>query len=279
MGVPNWLSNWNRRYGIVVALMLVPMFSACVPAAVSKGSPQRQEVIVFAAASLTDAFTDLGQAFEQANEGAVVTLNFAGSQQLAQQLANGARADAFASANMVQMNVAVEAGRIDRRDIYAFATNLLVVVTPDDNPARIGTLTDLAQPGVKLVLADSAVPVGQYTLDFLARATEDASFPIGFGDAVLSNVVSYENSVRAVLAKVLLGEADAGIVYMSDIGGAIQNRVRMLPIPDELNTVAIYPIGPVTGGAQAELAQRFIDFLRSEVGQSILESYGFRGIE
>ncbi len=267
-----WVS-WGRGLAL---LLLVVAFSACTPGLLSSPAPQEQELVVFAAASLTDAFTEMGQAFEQTTEGVVVTFNFAGSQQLAQQLANGAPADAFAAANAAQMGVAVEAGRVDAQTVRPFALNRLVVVTPTEAPAGIGALTDLARPGLKLVLADRAVPAGQYTADFLAKAAADPAFPADYRDAVLANVVSYENNVRAVLAKVVLGEADAGLVYMSDV---MDGQVRMLPIPDELNTVAIYPIAPVAGGERDELAQRFIEFVRSEVGQAILERYGFRGIE
>lgn len=136
------------------------------PAALAAPAAQGPtELTVFAAASLTDAFKEIGRSFEKANPGVKVTFNFAGSQQLAAQLGQGAPADVFASANATQMTVAATANRVAKDVAKTFVQNRLVVITPQDNRARITTLQDLAKPGLKLVLAAKAVPVGQYTLD------------------------------------------------------------------------------------------------------------------
>jgi molybdate transport system substrate-binding protein len=231
---------------------------------------------VFAAASLTDAFNEIGQNFSAEHPGVTVTFNFAGSQQLAQQLAQGAPADVFASANKTQMLVAInEAGRVISGMEHTFVRNRLVVIYPADNPAGLTQLQDLAKPGLKLVLAAKEVPVGQYSLDFLNKAITDTAFSPTYRDDVLKNVVSYEENVRSVLAKVALGEGDAGIVYTSDILGEGADQVGRLDIPDNLNTIASYPIAVISDSAYPVQAQAFVDYLLSPAGQEVLVKHSF----
>lgn len=243
------------------------------------GSVEPGDLTVFAAASLTDAFTQIGEDFEAANADTSVTFNFAGSQQLSQQLTQGAPADVFASANAKQMEVAIEGGRVVSGTQEVFVRNRLVVITPADNPGEVTTLQDLTKPGLKLVLAAEDVPVGGYSRDYLDKATQDAAFGSDYKDAVLANVVSYEESVKSVLTKVVLGEADAGIVYTSDITPGDADQVQTIEIPDELNTIASYPIAVISDSAQPELAQAFVDYVLSAEGQAVLEEYGFIPIE
>ena len=264
-----------RRLASVAWLVLAVLaLAACAAPA----QPRRAELVVFAAASLTDAFTEIGAAFT-AESGVAVTFNFAGSQTLAGQLASGAPADVFASANDRQMQAAVDAVRIDPATVRTFAANRLVVVTPRDNPAAIAAPADLAAPGLKLVLADGAVPVGQYSLQFLANASADSAYTATYSPTVLANVVSYEENVRAVLAKVSLGEADAGIVYSSDVTDAQREQVQLIEIPTALNVIATYPIAPVADSEQSALAQAFVDLVLSPAGQAILERYGFQRVQ
>lgn len=230
---------------------------------------------VFAAASLTEAFNELGQTFSAEHPGVTLAFNFAGSQQLAQQLGQAAPADVFASANKKQMEVAIEAGRIISGTQKTFVRNRLVIIYPTDNPTGITQLQDLAKPGLKLVLAAKEVPVGQYSLDFLGKAITDTTFSPTYMDDVLKNVVSYEENVRAVLTKVSLGEGDAGIVYTSDITGEGADKVGRLDIPDTLNTLATYPIAVVSDSAAPTQAQAFVDYVLSPAGQAVLEMYGF----
>jgi molybdate transport system substrate-binding protein len=242
---------------------------------VTEAPPVESEttLTVFAAASLTGAFTEIGQAFEAANPGVIVAFNFAGSNQLATQIGEGAPADVFASANNPQIDVAVESGRIDAGAPAIFATNRLVVVYPADNPAGIDELQDLANPDTLLVLAAEEVPVGRYSLEFLDLAAASPDFDAGFKEAVLGNVVSYEENVRSVLNKVALGEADAGIVYTSDLVGV--EGVTALEIPDALNVLAEYPIAPLNDSVQSATAAAFVSAVLSAEGQSILADYGF----
>jgi molybdate transport system substrate-binding protein len=173
------------------------------------------------------------------------------------------------------MNVAIEAGRVVSGTQQTFVHNRLVVIYPIDNPAGITELQDLANPGVKVILAAKEVPVGQYSLDFLDKASQDPAFPPDYKDKVLANVVSYEDNVRSVLTKVSLGEGDAGIVYTSDVTGEGADQGGTLEIPDHLNTIANYPIAVVSDNAAPTQARAFMDYVLSPAGQAVLEEYGF----
>ncbi len=228
-----------------------------------------QEITVFAASSLTDAFTELADAFEAQNEGVEIILNFAGSSQLAAQLSEGALADLFAPANPIQMQTVMDAGRIEAGSEKLFVSNRLTVIVPADNPANITALEDLSQPGVQLILAVEGVPVRQYTDQIVA------TLPADFQAQFYGNLVSEEDNVRRVAAKIALGEADAGTVYTSDVTPDIASQVRQIPIPDAQNVVATYPIAPLTDAPSPALAKNFIDFVLSDEGQAILLRWGF----
>ena len=183
--------------------------------------------------------------------------------------------DVFASAAARNMSDAVQAGEVVSGAPRPFARNRLVVVYPKDNPRGVKDLKNLAQSGLKLVLAAKEVPVGQYALDFLDKAAKDSAFGPGYKDAVLKNVVSYEENVRAVLGKVLLGEVDAGIVYSTDVNADAVGKTARLDIPDALNTIASYPIAPTQRARNPELAQRFVAYVLSSEAQTLLGRYGF----
>lgn len=233
-----------------------------------------QTLTVFAAASLTDAFEEIATAFEAAHPGVDVLFNFAGSSDLAAQLAEGAPADVFASANNRQMTAARDAGRVTTRPV-TFVKNRLVLIVPVENPANIAGLRDLANEGVLLVLAAPDVPVRDYTNTMLDRMAADPGYGESYREAVMANVVSEEQNVRQVAAKVALGEADAGIVYLSDVTPDISEQVMALPIPDSLNTIATYPIAITNDTANPELAQAFVDYVTSEEGQATMEAWNF----
>jgi len=233
--------------------------------------PKPRTLTVFAAASLTDAFTELGTNFQTANPGVTVTFNFAGSQTLRTQIEEGAPVDVFASANTKEMDTLVSSNFIAGDAPQIFLTNKLVIILPSDNPAAIAKLKDLANPGLKLVLAAEEVPVGKYSRQALDLM--NGSFGADFKDKVLANVVSNEDNVKQVVAKVQLGEADAGIVYTSDAVAAPE--LKSIEIPAELNTIAKYPIAPLVSSEHSELAQAFIQYVLSSEGQAILAKWGF----
>jgi molybdate transport system substrate-binding protein len=238
------------------------------------GTPSAQHTLtVFAAASLTEAFGAIGRLFEQRHPEVSVRFNFAGSQVLATQLAQGARADVFASADRRWMRYAAE-NRLLAGAPSTFARNRLVVVLPRSNPAGIERLQDLARPGIKLVLAGRQVPVGAYSRELLARLARAPGFPARYDQRVLANLVSEEENVRGVAAKVQLREADAGVVYQSDVTASMRPAVRLLEIPDRYNPTAEYPIAAVAGGAGPE-AGAFIALVLSEEGQRLLARQGF----
>lgn len=233
-----------------------------------------QTLTVFAAASLTDVFEEVATAFEAEHPGTEVIFNFGGSSTLATQLSEGAPADVFASANNKQMTVAKDAGRI-AGPVRTFVKNRLVVIVPADNPASIQSLHDLANPGILLVIAAPDVPVRDYTNTMLERLAADPGYGEEYSQAVMANVVSEEADVRQVAAKVALGEADAGVVYLSDVTPDIAGDVLIVPIPDAYNTIATYPIALTNDTAQPELAQAFIDYVLSDAGQDTLVRWGF----
>jgi len=249
--------------------------STTAPTAEPPAAPQPVTLTILAAASLTEAFQEMQPLFEQAHPGVSLSFNFAGSQQLAQQLTEGAPADVFASANKKQMDVVIAGKRITTEASKVFAKNRLVVIYPQANPGKIEALKDLSKSGLKLVLAAKEVPVGGYSLEFLDKASKDAAYGADFQAAVLKNVVSYENNVKAVLTKVVLGEADGGIVYSTDISASAKDKVGKLDIPDALNVIASYPIAPLADSKNAELAQAFVDMVLGNEGQQILAKYGF----
>jgi molybdate transport system substrate-binding protein len=262
-------------------LLLAILLTACNSAAPSTPTtveavpptaiPSQGTLTVFAAASLTDAFTEIGKSFEAANPGVTVTFNFAGSQALRTQIEEGAPADVFASANAKEMDTLVTGKLVETSAPQMFLNNKLVVILPAENPADIEKLEDLASPGIKLVLAAEEVPVGNYARQSLDLM--NGQFGTDFKDKVLTNVVSNEDNVKQVVAKVQLGEADAGIVYTSDAIAAAE--VKSIQIPDDLNIIAEYPIAPLSGSANADLAGAFVQFVLSDEGQVILEKWGF----
>jgi molybdate transport system substrate-binding protein len=265
--------------GVCLSVLLLAL-SACGTTTTGTGgsatatSAPPVSLNVFAAASLQKAFTQIGTQFHAAHPNVTTTFNFAGSDALATQINQGAPADVFASANGAQMDVVVKAGTVDGTQAKTFAHNRLVVVVPSNNPGQITSLQDLAKPGKKVVLAAKTVPVGGYALTFLTKASADPSFGASYKANVLKNVVSYEADVKSVLAKVSLGEADAGIVYTTDAATAA-STTSTLAIPDAFNVIATYPIAPVKASKNASVAQQFIDYVAGPDGQAVLAAYGF----
>lgn len=243
------------------------------------GAPQSSTLIIFAASSLTEAFTELGKEFEAQNPDIKLVFNFAGSQQLAQLLNQGVAVDVFASANLTQMEAAMAADRIETDAPLPLIGNRLVLVYARQNPANLRSFKDLAKPGVKLALADEDVPAGQYTLEFLENASQLADYGPNYKEEVLKNVTSFEENVRAVLKKVEKGEADAGIVYQTDVGILVAPNVGVREIPASLNVNALYYIAPIQNSPNPETAGAFIEFLLSSEIQDRLRSYGFLPIQ
>lgn len=220
------------------------------------------EVTVFAAASLTDAFTALGAAFESTNPGVSVTFNFAASSELVTQIIEGAPADVFAAADTTTMGSLAEAGGAAAEPVV-FTTNRAEIIVAAGNPLSISSVADLSEPGLVVIGCAPEVPCGRYGKTILERAGVAVTFK------------SLEENVRAVVAKVTLGEADAGIVYTTDVIAA-GDAVTGVVIPDDLNVIAEYPIVVTKSAPNSATARAFMDFVLSPRGQEILISFGFR---
>jgi molybdate transport system substrate-binding protein len=221
----------------------------------------KRPILVFAAASLTESFSALGREFEAADRGAAVKLNFAGSSALVAQIQSGAPADVIATADTANMAKLEQADRLAAPPA-TFARNTLEIVVERGNPKNVRVLSDLARPDLVLILAADTVPAGRYAQEILKRA------------GVTVTPSSYEENVKAVLNKVALGEADAGIVYATDIRAAGE-RVRSVVIPEAQNAVAHYPIAVVKRSDSNPDARAFRDFVLSPEGRAVLMRYGF----
>lgn len=242
------------------------LLAAVALSTVACNSPAAQgsrTVTVFAAASLTAAFQSVGEAFSRANPSLRVEFNFAGSSTLVAQIQQGAPADIFAAADQPNMQKLVD-GRLVAGSPQVFATNRLQIVVPAGNPKGITGLQDLARPGLVVALCGPAVPCGRYAAQALQKA------------GVHATASSQEADVKAVVSKVALGEADAGIVYVTDVaaGGA---KVQGISIPEGENVVATYPIAVLTSARDRGAARSFIDFVLSSPAQRILAGFGFGG--
>jgi molybdate transport system substrate-binding protein len=230
----------------------------------STGSPGSSQLTVLGAASLTETFQAIGKDFQKQHPGVSVRFSFGPSDGLATQIQNGAPADVFASASEKWMDALAQGPGVSHR--ADFARNRLVLVVPASNPAHIASLSDLARPGLKLVLAAEGVPAGDYGREILANA--------GIENAALANVVSSEVDVRGVLQKVASGDADAGIVYVTDVTPDVAGKVKAIPIADEANVIATYPIAVIDGSEDSSVAGEFVRYVLGP-GQSVLRAAGF----
>ena len=279
---------------LAIALMIVLLaVTACAPQATPTAAPTAvppttvpatetsvpptatiapRTLTVYAAASLTGSFTEIGKAFEAANPGVTVTFSFAGSQALRTQIEQGATPDVFASADHKNMDTLVSENFV-ASGYKDFATNLLIVILPPNNPANVQTLADLAKPGLKLILEDPSVPAGNYTRQILANMSKDPTYGSDYSDKVLANVVSNETDVKQVVSKVDLGEGDAGVVYVTD--AIATTDLKTISIPANYNVIAQYPIAALTKAPNSDLAAAFVAYVLSADGQAIMKKWGF----
>jgi molybdate transport system substrate-binding protein len=250
----------RRALAVVAAGML---FAGCASSGgetAADGDAVKGDVVVFAAASLKPAFTELAKEFEAAHPGVTVVPSFAGSDTLAAQIRQGAPVDVFASANTATMDSVVTAG--DARDPTPFATNSLQIAVPRGNPEHIKSLRDVAAPGVKLALCAKAVPCGS--------AAEKAFAAAG----VIVRPVTLEQDVTSVLTKVELGEVDAGLVYRTDVKAAA-GKVDGVDFPEAAQAVNSYPIAQIKTGKNPSAGKEFSAFVLSPTGKAVLRQAGF----
>ncbi|OBI81987.1 molybdate ABC transporter substrate-binding protein [Mycobacterium sp. E740] len=241
---------------VLLAVLLLTLAVGC-----AQRQPDRDALTVFAAASLKSAFTEIGKQFEADNPGTRVEFSFAGSSDLVTQLTQGAHADVFASADARNMDKAASAGLL-AGDPVNFASNTLTIVVRPGNPKNINALRDLEQPGVSTVVCAPQVPCGS--------ATQKVEQSAG----VKLVPVSEESSVTDVLNKVTSGQADAGIVYVTDAEDAGE-KISAVPLPEASTAVNTYPIAVLKDAGNADLAKRFVDAVTGEAGQKVLGEAGF----
>ena len=260
-----------RRAALSVLVALVCFFAV----GCGNNGHSSSAVTVFAAASLTDAFRDIARDFELANPDVEVILNFAGSQRLRSQLELGAKADVFASANESQMALAEEGGLVVGKGVPFAKASMAVIVSAGSG---IVELKSIATPGVKLVLAHENVPAGLYARQLLESLSEtDSELGSDFAERTLANTVSHETSVKVVEQKVVLGQADAGIVYRPGaITAVASGAAKELPLPPASAGVqASFPIAILRSSESREAANLFVSFVLSPPAKEILSSYGF----
>lgn len=232
-----------------------------------------ETITIYAASSLTEALTEIGSAYEQAHPDVRIQWQFAGSSTLAAQLLNGAPADVFASADAAQMERVISANLVDPGQMSAFAVNQLALIVRKGMMPPITSPADLAQPGIRLVLGAPGVPIRSYT-DELLNALSETYEPM-FLTSVNENVVSEESNVRLVANRIGLGAGDAAFVYRTDITATITDDVDIVPLPEDVNPLVLYPIAALTSASSPTLAADFIAYVHSEAGQAILKKWGF----
>ncbi|HYF49488.1 MAG TPA: molybdate ABC transporter substrate-binding protein, partial [Planctomycetota bacterium] len=215
-------------------------------------------------------FKELGRRFEKSHDQVKVRFNFAGSQQLLAQLDHGAPADVFAPASPAEMKLATEKGLIDTESHDTFAYNRLVLISPEAAPVK--SLKQLAEGNGKLVVAHTSVPAGRYTRSFFQSIKSDPELGADLVSKIEARIVSEEENVRSVLAKVRLGEADAGFVYQTD---ANTGGIFTLPLPGKHSPLASYPIAMIKTAKAPALAREFIAYVLSKDGQQVLHDHGF----
>jgi molybdate transport system substrate-binding protein len=248
------------RFASLLAASVALVLAGCSSATPAAKGGSDGSITVYAAASLTGTFTTLGVQFEKAHPGSRVRFDFGGSSTLATQIGQGAPADVFASAAVTNMDDVVRAGRAAKPVV--FARNRMEIAVPIGNPAHIAGVADLGRPAVRVALCDATVPCGVAAAKVLANA------------AVTVRPVSREADVKSTLAKVELGEVDAGLVYVTDVAAA-GGAVTGVPIPDGVNTSTDYPIAAVTGAPNPTLAAAFVAYVLSAPGRAVLAAAGF----
>ena len=259
-------TDQDQLLSIAILLMLLLLFLISCS---NQQTANESEIVILAASSLTNAIEDLAAQFEEGHPGTRITLSLGSSSQLSAQILGGVPGDLFASANETQMEVVKNAGGLYGK-VIIFATNSLVICVPQENPYQIGSIRDLTKPNLRLVTAVLNTPIRDYSDQIVENSLSPQS-RIDF----YKNIVSEEANVRQLITKIALGEADAGLVYQSDLTPDLKNLVVGIPIPQEANVVAQYPISVLKQSQNPDLAQEFIEFTLGEEGQMILQKWGF----
>lgn len=264
---------------ILVVMMTLLIASSCgvgnnaSKEAASDDNSKEVTLSVMAAASLTEAFKEIGKAYESENLNVKLEFNFAGSQALATQIEEGGQGDIFASANLKYMDKLTQEGFVESSNI--FAKNKLVVAV-NKEVSNIEGLGDLTKSGTMIAIADKSVPVGNYTQTVLEKIQSSGEFGDDFKEKISANVVSQELNVKDVVKKVEIDEVDAGFVYATDITPENRDAINIIDIKDDWNVIAEYPIGVLKTSKNMEESQKFVDYLKSDEAKEIFSEYGFK---
>ncbi len=229
------------------------------------------QLSVFAASSLTGALGEITKSFEARNPGEQIILNFAGSQTLATQIEQGAPADLFISADLAVMQRLQTAGLVEKP--RPLLRNRLVLAARAALSPALTQLEDLGRPNLLLAIGNPQVPIGRYTRQLFSDLAEDSGYGAELVTRINRNIVSEENRVKAIVAKLLLGEADAGIVYQSDLAASSAARLTAIPLPEKHSILVVYPVARVQGAQTG--TERFADYLFSSAAQSVFAQHGF----
>ena len=263
-------------FGLLVLIIMLALSGCSSPTqavspTIATTSPKSVSLKIFAPSSLTDAAKEIATAYEASNAGVKVAIEFGHSPTQRLQFTHGATGDVFITASQKDMDDAVVDETVGKGTSRIFATNQLVVILPANNPADIQQLEDLAKPGVRLLVAVVDTPIGKVTQTMLDKW--DQQFGAGYKDKVTANVVSNEAGVKPIVSKIKLGEADAGIVYVTDTVNVPE--LKTIPISAELNMITQLNAAPIIKAANPEHAASFTAYLMSSEGQAILKKWGF----
>jgi len=251
-------------------LIMLVLLACLSPALAEEG----ERLTVFCGAGLTGALSEIGGIYENATN-ISVEFNFDGVPALRSQIEQGAYADILVSANLKHMNALKSEGFINNSTVEVFARNKVAIIVPNDNPASITGLKDLASPGVKILMGTKDLPAGDYALQVLDKLAADPEYGPAYRESVLSNVVSQETTVNRIVSKIALGEADAGFAFISDVSPQMVGKVTRILIPEKYNVVGDFPVAVLSQSKYPVEAQAFLDMIMSTEGQSILGKYGF----
>jgi len=251
-------------------LIMLVLLACLSPALAEEG----ERLTVFCGAGLTGALSEIGGIYENATN-ISVEFNFDGAPALRSQIEQGAYADIFIPADLKHMNALKSEGFINNSTVEVFARNKVAIIVPNDNPASITGLKDLASPGVKILMGTKDLPVGGYALQVLDKLAADPEYGPAYRESVLSNVVSQETTVNSIVSKIALGEADAGFAFISDVSPQMVGKVTRILIPEKYNVVGDFPVAVLSQSKYPVEAQAFLDMIMSTEGQSILGKYGF----
>jgi molybdate transport system substrate-binding protein len=262
----------SRLNKVAMVLALPLAIVGCANGGAS--SVTTDELIIVGAASLKGVLDQVKRAYEARSPGIALTLSTDSSAALEIQIEQGAPADVFLSADAANPIKLFDAGLTDGEPV-TFAGNKLTIVVPSGNPAGVTKPSDLARPGIKVIAAGDAVPITTYANQVVANLAREVDYPADFVEAYSANVVSKEDNVKAVIAKIELGEGDAGIVYVTD--AVASDRVTTIALPDAANVPATYDGVVVKASGNRVAARAFLDWLTGPDGQAILTGFGFLG--